>query len=36
MDGEAFYNLGMIYHKLKKNFQAIKEFGNAVKFLKYN
>lgn len=34
-DGEAYFNLGKIYRKLKKNDKAINFFDEAVKKLKH-
>ena len=33
-DGEAYFNLGMIYRKQKKNTEAMEKFDNAIKHLK--
>ena len=35
-DGEAFYNLGMVYRKMKNSptIKAIRHFDDAIKLLK--
>ena len=33
-DGEAYFNLGLIYRKQKKNIEAMEKFDQAIKQLK--